>query len=169
MALVSSNTMVLIIALGALAIGIVLGYLLRKRISGKILESSETLSVRIVDEAKKEADTIKKEAILQAKDNLLKTKAEIENETREKKAEFDNLEKRLRSKEESLDKRMDLLVQKETNIEKREKGLINKESQLDEKHGELNKIIEEQRMRLEKIAGVSSEEAKKLPHPIDEG
>ena len=160
MTLVSSNTMVLIIALGALAIGIVLGYLLRKRISGKILESSETLSVRIVDEAKKEADTIKKEAILQAKDNLLKTKAEIENETREKKAEFDNLEKRLRSKEENLDKRMDLLVQKETNIEKREKGLINKESQLDEKHGKLNKVIEEQRMRLEKIAGISSEDAK---------
>ena len=155
-----NNTVVLIIALGAIAIGIIFGYILRKRISGKILESSENLSARIIDEAKKEADTIKKEAILQAKDNLLKTKSEFEKETREKKAEFDNLEKRLRSKEESLEKRMDLLVQKETNIERREKALISKESLLEDKHGKLDRVIEEQRLQLEKIAGISSEEAK---------
>lgn len=156
-----NHTLVIIIALGAIAIGMVLGYFLRKRISRKILESSENLSARIVDEAKKEADTIKKEAILQSKDNLLKTKAELEKETKEKRAEFDNSEKRLRLKEENLDKRMDLLVQKETNIEKREKSLINKESQLDEKHVELREIIKEQKVRLERIAGISSEEAKK--------
>lgn len=155
-----SNTIVLIIALGAIAIGIMFGYILRKRISGKILESSENLSARIVDEAKKEADTIKKEAILQAKDNLLKTKNEFEQESKEKKAEFDNLEKRLRLKEENLEKRMDLLVQKETNIERREKALINKESLLEDKHSKMDKIIEEQRLQLEKIAGISSEEAK---------
>jgi ribonuclease Y len=155
-----SNTIVLIIALGAVAIGIMFGYILRKRISGKILESSENLSARIVDEAKKEADTIKKEAILQAKDNLLKTKNEFERESKEKKAEFDNLEKRLRLKEENLEKRMDLLVQKETNIERREKALINKESLLEDKHSKMDKIIEEQRLQLEKIAGISSEEAK---------
>jgi len=155
-----SNTIVLTIALGAIAIGIMLGYILRKIVSGKLLESSENLSARIIDEAKKEADTIKKEAILQAKDNLLKTKSEFEKETREKKAEFDNLEKRLRSKEENLEKRMDLLVQKETNIERREKALINKESLLEDKHSKLDRIIQEQRLQLEKIAGISSEEAK---------
>ena len=125
-----------------------------------MLESSEKLSARIVDEAKKEAETIKKEAILQAKDNLLKTKAEFEAEAKERKSEFDNLERRLRSKEENLDKRMDVLVQKETNIEKREKALIGKETLLENKHVELNKVIDEQRLQLEKIAGISSEEAK---------
>ncbi len=156
-----NHTLVIIIALGAIATGMLLGYFLRKRISRNILESSENLSARIVDEAKKEADTIKKEAILQSKDNLLKTKSELEKETKEKRAEFDNLEKRFRLKEENLDKRVDLLAQRETNIEKREKSLINRESRLDEKHLELSGIIKEQKAKLERIAGISSEEAKK--------
>lgn len=155
-----TNTLVVLITLVAVSIGTALGYLIRKRISSKMLESSEKLSARIVDEAKKEAETIKKEAILQAKDNLLKTKAEFEAEAKERKSEFDNLERRLRSKEENLDKRMDVLVQKETNIEKREKALIGKETLLENKHVELNKVIDEQRLQLEKIAGISSEEAK---------
>lgn len=154
-------TIVSIITLGAIALGILLGYFLRKKISKKLLESSENLSVRIVDEAKKDAETIKKEAILQAKDNLLRTKAEFEKETKEKKLEFDNLEKRLRQKEENIDKRTDVLVQKETNIEKREKALIQRETHLERKHGELDRVIHEQRLQLEKIAGITSEEAKK--------
>jgi ribonuclease Y len=156
-----NHTLVIIIALGAIATGMLLGYLLRKRISRNILESSENLSARIVDEAKKEADTIKKEAILQSKDNLLKTKSELEKETKEKRAEFDNVEKRFRLKEETLDKRVDLLAQRETNIEKREKSLVNRESQLDDKHVELSGIIKEQKAKLERIAGISSEEARK--------
>lgn len=155
-----SNIMILIIALACIVAGVLLGYLLRKRISGKILESSENLSARIVDEAKKEADTIKKEAILQAKDNLLKTKGEFEKETKEKKEELEGLERRLRSKEENLDKRMDVLVQKETNLEKREKAIITRETQLNEKHKEMDKIISEQKTELQKIAGITSEEAK---------
>ena len=155
-----NTTMIGVIALGAVAIGIVLGYLLRKRISRKIFESSENLSARIIDEAKKEADTIKKEAILQAKDNLLKTKADFERESKEKKGEIEGLERRLRAKEENLDKRMDMLVQKETNLEKREKTLIGKESHLEKRHTELESIINEQLVQLEKLAGITSEDAK---------
>lgn len=155
-----NTTMIVVIALGAVAIGIVLGYLLRKRISSKIFESSENLSARIIDEAKKEAETIKKEAILQAKDNLLKTKADFEKESKEKRGEIEGLERRLRAKEENLDKRMDMLVQKETNLEKREKTLIGKESDLEKKHTELVNIINEQLLQLEKLAGITSEDAK---------
>ncbi|HEU18894.1 MAG TPA: ribonuclease Y [Deltaproteobacteria bacterium] len=155
-----NTTVIVVIALGAVAIGMVLGYLLRKRISRKIFESSENLSARIIDEAKKEAETIKKEAILQAKDNLLKAKADLEKETKEKKGEIESLERRLRAKEENLDKRMDMLVQKETNLEKREKSLIGKESHLEKRHTELEKVINEQRLQLEKLAGITSEEAK---------
>ncbi|MBN2845482.1 MAG: ribonuclease Y [Deltaproteobacteria bacterium] len=155
-----NTTIIAAIVLGSIAFGIVLGYLIKKRISRKLLESSENLSARIVDEAKKEAETIKKEAILQAKDNLLKTKAEFEKETKEKKGEIEGLERRLRAKEENLDKRMDMLVQKETNLEKREKGLIGKESHLEKRHAELEDVINEQRRRLETMAGITSEEAK---------
>jgi len=149
-----------IIAIASLIAGIALGYLLRKLITRKELQSSENLSVRIVEEAKKEADNIKKEAILQAKESLLKTKAEFEREARERKTELDKLEARLRSKEENQEKRIDMMVQKESNIENREKGLQQKENSLHEKHERMNRILDEQKEKLEKIAGITSEEAK---------
>ena len=144
----------------SLAVGTVIGFFLQKIISQKKLESSKTLSARIIDEARKESENIKKESILQAKDYLLKTKAELEKESRERRIELDNLEKRLRSKEENIDKRLDGLSQKENSMENREKALSQRESLIGEKHSRLDQIIEEQRKNLEKIAGISSEEAK---------
>jgi ribonuclease Y len=111
-------------------------------------------------EAKREAETIKKEAVLQAKENLLRLKGEFEKDTRDRKTELDNLEKRLRSKEENIEKRVDSLAQKESAFEGREKGLVKKESQFEEKNERLNRLIAEQTEKLEKIAGISSEEAK---------
>jgi ribonuclease Y len=140
--------------------GIAFGYLLRKMITRKELQSSENLAVRIVEEAKKEADNIKKEAVLQAKESLLRTKADFEREARDRKTELDKLEGRLRSKEENQEKRIDMLVQKESNIENREKGLQQKENSLHEKHERLNRIIDDQKEKLEKIAGFTAEEAK---------
>jgi ribonuclease Y len=154
------NEMIVLVILAAVAVGALLGYALSGRLSRKKQEASESLSARIVDEAKKEAETIKKEAILQTKENLLKAKTEFEKDTRERKSDLDNLERRLRSKEENIDKRIDSLSQKETNIENREKALIHKESHLNEKHDKLNRMLEEQKEKLEKIAGISSEEAK---------
>ena len=121
------ESMIIFVVFGAMALGALLGYALKQKLSKKKLESSENLSARIIDEAKKEAETIKKEAVLQAKENLLKTKTEFEKDTKERKTELDNLERRLRSKEENIDRRIDLLSQKEAHIESREKSLANKE------------------------------------------
>lgn len=146
---------------GFVMLGVFLGYGVRLRMSKKMLESSENLSARIIAEAKKEAETIRKESILQAKDNLLKVKADLEKETREQKTEFDALEKRIRQKEENLEKRMDIMVQKESNLEKRERGLIGRETSLEEKRVELDRIIREQKGKLEQIAGITADDAKK--------
>jgi ribonucrease Y len=154
------NIFILIAILGAAISGAIFGYAFSKRISMKQLESSKNLSSRIIEEAKKEAETIKKEAALQAKENLLKVKTEFERDTRERKNDLDGLERRLRSKEENIDKRIDTLSQKEANIENKEKSLMHKESSLSEKHDKLNRLLEEQRDKLEKVAGLSSEEAK---------
>ena len=162
------NGIILLVILGSVAIGLLLGYALSRKLSKKKLESSENLSARIIAEAKKEAETIKKEAVLQTKENLLKAKTEFEKDTRERKIDLDNFERRLRSKEENIDKRMDSLSQKESNIENREKSLIHKESHLNEKHEKINRILEEQNEKLEKIAGISSEEAKnQLIHSME--
>ncbi|HOG08067.1 MAG: ribonuclease Y [Syntrophales bacterium] len=157
----SSGLIILFIVLAG-AVGLVLGYALKQRLSRKQRGASERLGARIVDEAKKEAENIKKEAILQAKENLLKAKTEFERDAQERKTELDNLEKRLRTKEEAIDKRLDMIVQKEANLEGRDKALTQKESQIGEKHSRLDRMIEEQREQLEKAAGISAEEAKAL-------
>jgi ribonuclease Y len=152
--------MIILLIIGSIALGVLLGYLLRQRLFKNRQASSEMLSARIVDEAKKESETIKKEAVIQAKENLLKVKTEFEKDTRERKSELENLEKKIRSKEENLDKRIDQLSQKEANFENRDKSLVNKESAFHEKQEKLHRMIEEQTRKLEEIAGISSEEAK---------
>lgn len=154
-------SMIVLMILGSITVGLVLGYILREGVSRKRLESSKKLSERIISESKKEAETIKKESVLQAKENLLKAKAEFDKDTRDRNIELDNLEKKIRFKEENLDKRMELLSQKEVNLENREKTTISRETLINKKHSELDGIIDEQRRILEKIAGISSEEAKK--------
>ena len=158
--MVDYSLLLLFIVLAFIA-GTLLGYLLHRILVQKKLQASESLAERIISEAKKDAETIKKEAVLQAKENLLKTKTEFEKDTRERKIELDNWEKRIRAKEENVDKRIDALSLKETNMEHRDKALVQKESNLSEKHNRLDRIIQEQRERMEKIAGISSEEAKK--------
>lgn len=155
-----ANGMWVLVVCAAMVAGLALGWMVKARHFRNKLESSRNLSARIVDEAKKEAETIKKEAMLQAKENLLKLKTEFESDTRDRKAELDGLEKRLRVKEESLDRRSDGLTQKEQAVENREKALLQKESQLQEKHDRCDRMLEEQTLKLEQIAGITSDEAK---------
>ncbi len=150
----------IIAIVGCALLGALVGFFLRQRLFRNHQASSEMLAARIVDEAKKEAETIKKEAIIQAKENLLKVKSEFEKEARERKGELENLEKKIRAKEENLDKRIDQLSLKEASVESRDKSLISRESAFNEKQERLNRMIEEQKQKLEMIAGISSEEAK---------
>jgi ribonuclease Y len=163
------NSIIIFIIIGVLSLGMALGYALNRRLARKKLQHAKALSERIVSEARKDAETIKKEALLQAKENLLRTKTEFEKDTRERKIELDNLEKRIRSKEENLDKRIDSLSQKETNMENREKSLLQKEHTFSDKHEKLDRAIEEQKKQMERIAGITSEEAKNyLIHSMEE-
>lgn len=157
----SLYVLVIVIAVAILA-GIVLGYIFKQMFAAKKIKSSESLAARILEEAKKESETIKKEAILQAKENLLKMKVDFDRETKDKKNELDGIEKQIHSKEESLDKRIDQLAQKESTVENREKSITAKEAAIEEKHRKLDVVLQEQKDKLEKIAGISSDEAKNL-------
>ncbi|MDD5168785.1 MAG: ribonuclease Y [Syntrophales bacterium] len=156
------NITVIVTIIVSLAVGAALGYFIRQKMATNELASSESLAARIIGEAKKEAENIKKESLLQAKENMLKLKAELEKESKEKKQDLDALERRIRSKEENLDKRMDVLTQKESGIENREKSLTQKEQSLSDKHERLNRGLQEQKELLEKIAAISAEEAKNM-------
>lgn len=154
--------MTIITIILSLAVGLLLGYWIRQTVVKKKLASSESLAARIIEEAKKEAENIKKESLLQAKENLLKAKTELEKESKERKQDLDAVERRIRTKEEHLEKRADTFAQKEANVDNREKSLIQKEQSLQEKHEKLNRGLQEQKQMLEKIASITSEEAKNM-------
>ncbi len=157
-----STVIMILIIVAAVAFGLIAGLGVNHFLLKEKRAASESLAGRIVEEAKKEAENIKKESLLQAKENLLKVKTEFEKDTRDRKMELDAVERRIRAKEENLEKRMDALTQKENAIEIRERGLQQKEQTLHDKHEHLNRSIEEQKEKLQKIACISSEDAKNM-------
>ena len=145
----------------ALGIGVALGLIFTKKLAKDKMKVAENTAKKVIEKAKKDAESVKKEAALQAKDDLYKAKGEFEKETKERRSELQKLERRLIQKEEHLDKKVDLLDQKEINISKREKNLIHQEKDILDKEKKYNKLIKDQTEQLERIAGISSDEAKR--------
>jgi len=150
------------IALAGLAVGMLVGFLLRKRIVESRFDSIESYCNKLLADAQKEAKSVKKEAALQAKDTLYQLKLEFEKETKEKKEQLHIQEKRLLHKEESLDKKMEQLEKRESKLGEKERSIAQIESEVVSKERECERMVVEQRAQLERLAGVSSEEAKQL-------
>ena len=115
--------------------------------------TAEVKARSIIDEALKTAETKKREALLEAKEENLRTKNELEKETKERRSELQKYEKRVLSKEEALDKKADALEKREAEYAAKEADLKKKEKKVDELQGQR---IQE----LEKISGLTSEQAK---------
>jgi ribonuclease Y len=148
--------------LAALGLGLAVGFLLRKKIAESKIETAEAVAKKLVERAKKEAETTRKEVAIQAKDDIYRAKSDFDKETKERRTELVALEKRLVQKEENIDKKAGLLDQKEIGIAKREKAVLNQEKAIGEKQAQYDSLLDEARRRLEKISGISSEEARKL-------
>ena len=144
----------------ALAVGIFVGLLLHKKLTAARFRLAEQKTREAVEEAREKAEALKREAEIQAKDYLFKAKAEFENEAKERRQEVLNMERRLLQKEENLEKRIDLFDQKESNLSKREKTILQQERNVSEMEKKYQSLIGEQRQLLERIAGISAEEAK---------
>ena len=152
----------IVIALMTIILGIIIGFMVRKRIIEKKLETINSYSTKIINDAHKQAKSIKKDAMLRAKDTIYQMKLDFEKETKEKKALLQAQERRLLNKEESLDKKIHLNESKDSSLLKREKDIEQIEEGLKKKQAEYQDLIAQQRGQLERTAGISSEEAKKL-------
>ena len=139
----------------ALIIGIILGTVIRKYVAESKIKSAEAEARRIIEEGIKDSETKKKEAIIEAKDEIHKMRNEAERENKERRSELKKLETRLIKKEENLDKKSEITEKREENLNKRSKQIEIKEKNIDE-------IEERQKIELEKISGLSSEEAKDM-------
>ncbi len=152
--------------IGVFVIGILLGLLFgfwtRKRVVERQYDSIRNYSKKIINEAHKRSKALKKEAAIRAKDTLYQVKMEFERESKEKKEQMAAQEKRLFSKEENLDKKIEQYEQKERKLARKEKDIETIEEDIKAKHAQLEEMVASQRKELERLAGLSSEEAKAL-------
>jgi len=125
----------------------------RKKTYESKIGTAEEKAREIIDEALKTAETKKREALLEAKEESLKTKNELDKETKERRAELQRYERRVLSKEENLDKKAE-------NMEKREAGLAAREEALNKRNAEVESLYEKGMQELERISGLTSEQAK---------
>ncbi len=138
----------------------VLGFIVRYVYARLDSNSVEQTSDRIINEAKILADAKTKQMLIEAKEAIDKERREFDKELKEKKVEVQNSEKRLLQREESLDKRMDGLDKRDRDFQQKEKNLQLKEKTIDEKITEVENIKNEQKAVLERISGITREEAK---------
>ncbi|MCL2362483.1 MAG: ribonuclease Y [Defluviitaleaceae bacterium] len=150
-------TAVIITAAVAVICGIVIGFFLgiahRKRIAESALGSAEIQAKNLVEEAKRTAESRSKEMLLEAKEESIRTKNEADRDAKERRNELQRLEKRLLQKEEVLDRKLE-------NHEKKETQLQRQKDKMEEKEQEVAEALSRHHQELERIAGMTSEEAK---------
>lgn len=142
-------------ALLTLVLGLAGGFLYRKNVAEKTITSAETAAQKIVEDAQKTAEAKKREAILEAKEEVLKHRNEVEKENRERRNELQRQERRLVQKEELLDRKME-------SIERKEESLSGKEAETEEIRSQLKDLHKRQILELERLSGLTSDEARGL-------
>lgn len=141
-----------VVAFGA---GLAAGFLIRKYTAEAKIVSAETEAKRIVQEAEKALEARKREALVEAKDEIFAMRSEAERETKNRRNELQRFERRLLQREEQLENRVE-------NLEKKEKSLASKEAEIQSLKEEIERTLVLEKEKLENIAGLSKEDAKQL-------
>lgn len=150
----------ILLAIIGLIVGLGLGFMVAKSRHEKEIAGAQSSAAGIIDSAKKEAETLKKEALLEAKEENQKYRSEVESELRESKLELKSQENRLIQREQTLNRKDDSLEKRENSLESKEEALSSKQQLIEEREKDVEKMIEDQQKELEKIAGLSKEDAR---------
>ena len=145
--------LIVVVAVVLIAAAFIAGILYRKKVSEREIQSAEAQATRIVNEAIKTGESKKREALLEAKEEIHKSRKEFEREEKERRNELQKQERRILQKEESLDKKTDA-------VEKKSENLTRKLAELDKEREEIAALKKSQFEMLEKISGYTVEEAK---------
>lgn len=133
--------------------GFAVGYFVRRALGEAKIGSAEDEARRILDDAAKSAEAMRREASVEARDEAQRLRSEVERESRERRHELQRMERRLINKEEALDRRQELLTHKEENVSKQEKALT-------EKARTLENLQEQALKELEQISGLTRDDAR---------
>ncbi|MCD5405836.1 MAG: ribonuclease Y [Desulfotomaculum sp.] len=137
----------------ALLLGFAVGYFLRKHLAEAKIASAEAEAEKIIKTAVEQAEAKKREAMLEAKEEALRFRNEAEREYKEQRNELQKIERRLLQKEENLDRKIEM-------NEKKEESLRLKEQEIEKLKLETEEVLNQQKAELERISGMTSEEAK---------
>jgi len=151
-----------ILLLAAPVVALLAGILLYHLIHRNRMKKAGADASTIIDQARREAETKKKEALLEVKDYRFQVQQELEKETRERRADLQNQERKLGKREDQLDKRIEAVDKRERELQTKHKEYNAQQQALTEKQERLTMIYEEQKEQLERISGMSIEQAKEL-------
>ena len=152
----NTTTWIIVLIVVAIVVALISAFIatqVKKNVVEKKIGSAEGKAREIIDEAIKSAEAKKKEALLEAKEENLKAKNELDKEIKERRAEVQRYEKRVLNKEEAIER-------KSESLEKKENGLKNKEEKLAEAQTKVDELSEKRVQELERISGLTSEQAK---------
>ncbi len=156
------NEYVIFIGIGSFFAGLLIAYFVKGRIASQKVKAAEGEAVRSIEESRKKEETLLREADLEVKDRLFKLKSEFDAETQETRAELKKREARLIQKEENIDRKIEQFERRDREQLRKERHLTKREGKLERKELEYNELIEEQKRQLEKISGLTIDQAKEL-------
>ncbi|MBU2447418.1 MAG: ribonuclease Y [Bacteroidetes bacterium] len=139
-----------------------LGWMLNSQVGKSSISSSEERAKKIIQDAEKESVNIKREKLLEVKDEWYKKKQNFDQEVSQKKNQVQNYEKQIKTREETLEKKLEVYIKKEKTLLENEKELSRHLTEAEKKNLQLDTVITEQNIRLERTAGLTRDEAKKM-------
>ena len=155
------TSILLIVGAGLAALAILAAaWLSARRRAETELAEARRQAERILEESRREAENKVREAELSAKEKLLAARTEFESASRQRRQELESVEKRLAQKEDAVDKRIEEQLQRDRELLALEKSVAGRESTLHEREGELERLVGEQRSRLEQVAGLTAQQAR---------
>ena len=143
-------------------VGIGLGFIARRIIMARKDLQSKQLADAAINEAKSEAEAVRKQAEISAKEEVFKQREKFEAESREAREELRNLERRMEKREDNIDRKSELINKKEKFLETQEARLMGREGEIQKKQSDLDGLIVQQRETLQQVAGMSKDEAQKV-------
>jgi ribonuclease Y len=150
------------IALLSAAACISIGWYLHQRSGKNKIADAETQAKRIIAEAEKDAINLKKEKLLEVKDEWYKKKQEFEQEANSKRNKLQSFEKQLAGREDNLERKVELINRKDRELAAAKTALDERVKQSEEKQQQLNRLIQEENQKLERVSAISRDEARRL-------
>ena len=152
----------IILAIICFGVGFAIAFWIRGMIVSQKVKAAEAEASRLLEDSRRQSETLLKEADLEVKDRLFKMKSDFDAETKETRSELKKRETRLMQKEENVDRKIEQHEQKDQELQRKERMLKKRENEIERQELKYQELLEEQKHQLEKISGLSIEQAKEL-------